>query len=131
MERNGTKMRIKIVLLALLMAGFVSLAVAASKISDESYRLLRQLVSYKNREIGDLQAMNQYMLECMNASSEEQASKKCSDRLTTMQNEDRDLQVKHDVLGQEIASHIRQHKDEEWLFMGLMLDDKEFSNFTK
>jgi len=29
----------------------VSFAAASSKISDESYRLLRQLISYTNREI--------------------------------------------------------------------------------
>jgi hypothetical protein len=69
-------------------------------------------------------------LDCSNVSDAQFTEKKCSDRLTAMQSEDRDLQVKHDVLGQEIASHIRQHKDEEWLFMGLMLDDKEFSNLA-
>jgi hypothetical protein len=29
----------------------------------------------------------------------------------------------------EIVAHVQQHKDEEWIFMGLKLDDKEFGNF--
>jgi hypothetical protein len=114
-------------LLFIPLAAIVSIA-ATSKISDESYRLLRQLVSYKNREIDDLRALNQYELDCQGATDAKLASKKCSDRLSAMQAEDRDLQVKHDVLGQEIAAHIRQQKGEEWLFLGLMGDDKEFSN---
>jgi hypothetical protein len=128
-ETRGN-MKIKSALALVLVVGSVSFAAASSKISDESYRLLRQLVSYKNREINDLGTLNDYTLDCQNVSDEQLASKKCTERLTAMQSEDRDLQVKHDVLGQEIASHIRQHKDEEWLFLGLMLDDKEFSNFA-
>jgi hypothetical protein len=116
-------------LMLLPLAVIVCLA-ASSKISDDSYRLVRQLISYKNREIQDLQSLNQYMLDCQNVSDAQFAAKKCSDRLTAMQSEDRDLQVKHDVLGQEIATHIREHKDEEWIFMGLMMDDKEFSNIA-
>jgi hypothetical protein len=107
----------------------VSIA-ASSKISDESYRLLRQLVQYKNREIDGLQSMSNYLLDCQNVSDAELKAKNCSARLTAMQSEVNDLQVKHDVLGQEIASYLRQHKDEEWLFVGLMADDKEFSNFA-
>jgi formate-dependent nitrite reductase cytochrome c552 subunit len=123
-------MKIRLIMASAFVVGVVSLAVASSKISDESYRLLRQLVSYKNREINDLHSMSEYLLDCHNVSDEQLAAKKCSERLAAMQSEDRDLQVKHDVLGQEIASHIRQHHDEEWLFMGLMLDDKEFSNLA-
>jgi hypothetical protein len=120
----------KFMLMLALLATAISIAVASQKISDESYQLLRQLLSYKNREINDLHTMNEYMLDCYNVPDAQLATKKCSERLTAMQGEDRDLQVKHDVLGQEIAAHIRQHKEEAWVFMGLMLDDKEFSNLT-
>jgi hypothetical protein len=122
--------KIKYWLAISLCVACASFAAASSKISDESYRLLRQLISYKNREIADLHAINEYLLDCHNAPDAQLAEKKCSERLTLMKSEDRDLQVKHDVLGQEIASHIRQHKDEEWFFMGLMVDDKEFSNLA-
>jgi len=121
-------MKIKTVLLVLITLGFVSLAVAASKINDESYRLIRQLVAYKNREIDGLRSLSEYMRDCQNVSNEESASKKCSARLAAMRGAVNDLHVKHDVLGHEIARHIRQHRDEEWL-LGLMLDDKEFSDF--
>jgi hypothetical protein len=124
-------MKTRAVFLLAFAVSFVSLSIASSKISDESYRLLRQLVSYKNREIDDLHELNQYLLDCQNVPNDQLASKKCSDRLTAMQSEDRDLQVKHDVLGREIAARIRQHKDEEWLFLGLMGDDKEFSNLVR
>jgi hypothetical protein len=106
----------------------VSFAAASSKISDESDRLLRQLISYTNREINSLHVIVDYMLDCHNVSDEQFESKKCTERMTATQGEHQDLQVKRDVLGQAIASHIRQHKEEEWLFMGVMLDDKEFSN---
>jgi hypothetical protein len=111
-------MRIKTALLQVFVAGFVSLAVAASRIIDESYRLARQLFSYKNREIDSLHTLNQYMLDCQNVSNEESVSKKCSGRLTAMQEAANDLQVQHDVLGHEIESHIRQHKDEECFSWG-------------
>src|SRR5260370_24032593 len=120
----------KVYALVLLIPFACIVSLAATNISDGSYRLLRQLVSYKNREIADLHAMNEYMLDCYNVSEAQLGAKKCSERLTAMQSEDRDLQVKHDVLGQEIAAHIRQHKEEEWLFIGLMMDDKEFSNLA-
>jgi formate-dependent nitrite reductase cytochrome c552 subunit len=121
-------MPIKTLLLVVFAAGFVSLAVPSSRISDESYRLLQQLLSYKNREIDDLHSLNQYMVDCEHASDEALASKKCSDRLAAMQNEDREMQVKHDQLAQAIATHMRQHRDEEWFFTGL--EDKEFNNFA-
>ena len=123
-----TKTRATLLLVSL--GAVVSIAAASSKISDDAYRLVRQLVSYKNREIEELHSLNQYMLDCQGVSDGQFAEKKCSERLSAMQSEDRDLQVKHDVLGQEIAAHIHQHKDEEWLFMGLMMDDKEFSNLA-
>src|ERR1700740_1671531 len=105
----GEAMKKTTMLLLVTFGTIVTVAAASSKISGESYRLLRQLVSYKNREINDLHALNDYMLDCRNVSDEQFTAKKCSDRLTSMQSEDRDLQVKHDVLGQEIATHIRQH----------------------
>lgn len=123
-------MKIKIVLLLAVAMGVVSLAVASSRISDESYGLVRRLVSYKNAEIDHLTVLNQYTLDCASVSEQEFASKKCSDRLTALQNADRDLQVKHDVLGHEIQNHIRQHKEEQWIFLGLMIDDKEFSSLA-
>jgi hypothetical protein len=122
--------RVKYWLALTLCVACVSFAAAASKISDDSYRLVRQLVSYKNREIDDLKDLNQYMLDCYNVPDGQFTAKKCSDRVTSMQSENNALQVKHDVLGQEISSHVRQHKDEEWLFIGLMADDKEFSNLA-
>src|ERR1700730_9061488 len=120
--------KMRVLLFLASMGAIVCIAAASSKISDDAYRLVRQLVSYKNREIDELHSLNQYMLDCQGVSDAQFAEKKCSERLSAMQGEDRDLQVKHDVLGQEIATHIRQHKEEEWLFMGLMMDDKEFSN---
>jgi hypothetical protein len=122
--------RMRAMLLVTSLGVLVSVAAASSKISDDSYRLVRQLVSYKNREIDELHSLNQYMLDCQGVTDAQFAEKKCSERLTAMQGEDRDLQVKHDVLGQEIATHVRQHKDEAWLFIGLMADDKEFSNLA-
>jgi hypothetical protein len=119
----------KVPLIALLGVS-ATLAFAASKISDDGYRLVRQLVTYKNREIEALHALNDYTLDCHNVSDEQFGAKNCEKRLGELQNQDRDLQVKHDVLGHEIQAHIRQHKDEEWLFMGLMLDDKEFSSLV-
>jgi len=115
--------------LVFLLGGVLTLS-AASKISDEAYRLVRELVTYKNLEIEALRNLNEYTMDCHNVSDEQFAAKKCSERLAALQDSDRRVQVKHDVVGQEIAAHIRQHKDEEWLFMGLMLDDKEFSNFA-
>ena len=123
-------MKIKYWLALTLCVVAVSVAAASSKISDESYRLVRQLVSYKNLEIENLKDLNQYMLDCHNEPDAQTAAKKCSERLTEMQSNANNLQVKHDVLGQQIASHIKQQKDEEWLFIGLMADDKEFSNFA-
>jgi hypothetical protein len=123
-------MKIKYALVLALLVGGVSFAAASSKISDDSYRLLRQLVSYKNHEIDNLKDLNQYMLDCYNVTDAQTAEKKCSERLTTMQSTANDLQVKHDVLAQQIASHVKQQKDEEWLFIGLMADDKEFSNLA-
>jgi hypothetical protein len=121
-------MKIKYGLVLALLAGVVSLAAASSKISDDSYRLVRQLVSYKNLEIENLKDLNQYMLDCHNVPDAQTAEKKCSERLTEMQSNANNLQVKHDVLAQQVTSHIQQHKDEGWLFIGLMADDKEFSN---
>ncbi len=117
-------------LLAIVTVGLTSLAVASSKISDESYQLVRRLVSYKNQEIDNLKDLAQYTLDCGNVSDTEFKTKNCSTRITALQDADRNLQVKHDVLGQEIANHIRQHKDEEWIFLGLMVDDKEFNNLA-
>jgi hypothetical protein len=122
--------KITALLVFCLVAIFVTAAYASSKISDDGYRLLRELVSYKNREIDALKNLNQYTLDCANVPAAEFTEKKCSERMTNMQSEDRDLQVKHDVFGHELQDHLRKHKDEEWLFMGLMLDDKEFSNFA-
>ena len=123
-------MKIKSWLAITLCVAAVSFAAASSKISDESYRLLRQLVSYKNVEIENLKDLNQYMLDCYNVPDAQTAAKKCSERMTTMQSNANDLQVKHDVLAQQVASHIKQQKDDEWLFIGLMADDKEFSNLA-
>ena len=123
-------MRLRLFLFVGFAIGLATLGFASSKISDESYGLVRQLVAYKNGEIEGLRAMNQFALDCYNVSDEQLAAKKCSDRLTAMQDEERALQVKHDVLGHEIAAHIKKHKDEEWLFIGLMIDDKEFSNLA-
>jgi hypothetical protein len=120
----------KALLLFCLAMAFVTVAYASSKISDDGYRLLRELVSYKNREIDMLKNLNQYTLDCNNVSDAQFAAKKCSDRMAEMQSQDRDLQVKHDVFGHDLQAHLRQHKDEESLFMGLMLDDREFSNFA-
>jgi Lhr-like helicase len=117
-------------LLGLILLGSALTLSAASKISDEAYRLVRELVTYKNLEIEALRNLNEYTIDCHNVSDEQFAAKKCSDRLAALQDSDRRIQVKHDVLGQEIARHIRQHRDEEWLFMGLMIDDKEFSNLA-
>jgi hypothetical protein len=105
-----------------------TITLAASKISDDGYRLVRQLVTYKNRKIEARHALNDCTLDCHNVSNEQFEAKNCEKRLSDLQSQDLDLQVKHDVLGHEIQAHIRQHKDEEWLFLGLMLDDKEFSN---
>jgi len=115
-------------LLVIVTVGLTSLAVASSKISDESYQLVRRLVSYKNQEIDNLKDLAQYTLDCSNVSDAEFKTKSCSTRIAALQEADRNLKVKHDVLGQEIASHIRQHKDEEWIFLGLMVDDKEFKS---
>src|SRR5580700_5957679 len=90
-------------------------AVASQKISDDAYRLVRQLVSYKNHEIDMLKTLSVYTLECNNVSDEQFAVKKCSQRMEAMQGQDRELQVRHDVLGHDIKAHISQHKDEEWL----------------
>jgi hypothetical protein len=109
---------------------FATFALASSKISDDGYRLLRELVTYKNREIDMLKALNQYTLDCNNVPDAQLAAKKCTDRMTELQSQDRELQVKHDVFGHDLQAHLRQHKDEEWLFMGLMMDDKEFSNLA-
>jgi hypothetical protein len=114
-------------LLPIILIGGVSIAAASSKISDEGYRLVRQLVSYKNLEIDNLKDLNQYMLDCYNVPSEQSATKNCSVRMNQLQNNANALQVKHDVLAQQVASYTQQHKDEEWLFIGLMADDKEFS----
>jgi hypothetical protein len=59
-----------------------------------------------------------------------QTAKRCSGRLSEMESEDHDLQVKHDVTGLQIQSCIKQHRSEEWVFLGLMADDKEFSHFV-
>jgi hypothetical protein len=126
-QRGEEGMKTLAMLLAIL-GIIVSFAAASSKISDESYRLLRQLISYTNREINSLHVIVDYMLDCHNVSDEQFESKKCTERMTAIQGEHQDLHVKHDVLGQAIASHIRQHEEEEWLFMGVMLDDKELSN---
>lgn len=124
-------MRTKAVFLLVTVVGLASIAVASSsKISDESYRLVRQLISYKNHEIDGLKDLAQYTLDCSNVSDAEFKSKNCSERLSAIQTASNQLQVKHDVLGQEIANHIHQHKDEEWIFLGLMGDDKEFSNLA-
>jgi hypothetical protein len=123
-------MKLRMVLLSASILGCVLLALASSKISDESYQLVRRLVSYKNQEIDNLKDLAQYTLDCSNVSDTEFKTKNCSTRITALQEADRNLQVKHDVLGQEIANHIRQHKDEEWIFLGLMVDDKEFSNLA-
>jgi hypothetical protein len=120
----------KSLLLLVLFGSAAAIAIASSKISDESYRLVRQLVVYKNQEIAALQALNEYTLDCHNVSEEQFKAKKCSERQSEMEDKARELQVKHDVLGHEIEAHIRQHKDEEWLFIGLMLDDKEFSGLV-
>lgn len=117
-------------MVVLVLLGVAATLSAASRISDEAYRLVRGLVAYKNHEIEALRSLNEYTLDCHNVSDEQFAAKKCSDRLAALQDLDRSVQVKHDVLGHEIAAHIQKHKDEEWLFMGLMLDDKEFSNFA-
>jgi hypothetical protein len=117
-------------MLLVILVTFVTLAAASSKINDETFRLIRQLISYKNQEINGLESMTQYMLDCQNVSDAELKAKNCSARLTELQTAVNASTVKHDVLGQEIASYIRQHKDEDWIFMGLMLDDKEFSSFA-
>ena len=119
-----------IALLIVFLGLFTTFAWASSKISDDGYRLVRELVTYKNREIGMLKALNQYTLDCNNAPDAQFAANKCTDRMTELQSQDRDLQVKHDVFGHDLQAHLRQHKDEEWLFMGLMMDDKEFSNLA-
>jgi len=77
----------------------VSFAAASSKISDESYRLLRQLISYTNREINSLHVIVDHMLDCQNVSDEQFKSKKCMEHMTAIQGEHQDLQVKHGGLG--------------------------------
>jgi hypothetical protein len=121
----------KTTMLLMTLGTFVCFAAAASKINDESYQLVRHLVQYKNHEIDGLQSMSNYLLDCQNVSDAELKAKNCSATMTAMQTEVNDLRVKHDVLGQEVASHVRQHKDEEWIFTGLVTDDKEFSDFAR
>jgi len=120
----------KTTMLLVILATFVTFAAASSKISDESYRLLRQLFQYKNHEIDDLSAMSSYLLECQNVSDTDLKAKNCTARLNEMQSEVNQMEIKKGVLAQTIASHIQQHKDEEWLFIGLLADDKEFSNLA-
>jgi hypothetical protein len=87
-------------------------------------------VRYKNYEIDSLKALNEYTLDCSNLSDEQFTAKKCQNRLAELQSQANELQVKHDVLAHDIRAHLQQHKDEEWLFMGLMIDDKESSNLA-
>jgi hypothetical protein len=128
-SRKDASMK-KTTLLFVLISLCASFVVASSKISDESFQLIRRLVSYKNQEIAGLESMNEYMLDCQNVSDTQSKEKKCADRLVQMQKDVNDSQVKHDVLGHEIAAYIQKHKDEEWIFLGLMGDDKEFSNLA-
>ena len=123
-------MKKRLALLLTLVCFLSVLTFASEKISDDGYRLLRQLFGYKNAEIEALKTLSQYTLDCNNVSDQQFKEKKCSDRMDAMQSEDRDLQVKHDVLGHDIAAHLRQHKDDAWLFLGLLGDDKEFSNLV-
>jgi hypothetical protein len=125
---EGIETMKKSALLLVLVGAVVCIAAASSKISDDSYRLVRELFAYKNREIAELNSMTQYMLDCQNAPDEQASAKKCTDRFAVIQSEEHALEVKHDVLADQLAAHIRQHRDEEWIFLGLLADDKEFSN---
>jgi hypothetical protein len=46
-------------MLLVILATFVTFAAASSKINDETFRLIRQLISYKNQEINGLESMTQ------------------------------------------------------------------------
>jgi hypothetical protein len=61
----------------LYLAVVLPFAVAASKISDDAYRLVRELMSYKNHEISYLNSFDQYLEDCANASEQQGTAKKC------------------------------------------------------
>jgi hypothetical protein len=122
----------KITFGCLLILGTLNLAaMAASKIDDETFRLIRQLVSYKNQEIDALKQLVDYTNDCNNVPDSQSQMNRCPGRLTDLQNMTNTLQVKHDVVGQEIKDYLHQHKSEQWIFMGLLLDDKEFGSLVK
>jgi hypothetical protein len=120
----------KSVLLVALVVACVSIAAASSKIIDESYSLVRKLFAYKNTEIDQLASMTQYMIDCQGAADAQAAAKNCTSRLEALQTGANNLTVQKGVLADELSTHIRQHKDEDWIFLGLLADDKEFSNLS-
>jgi hypothetical protein len=61
----------------LYLAVVLPFAVAASKISDDAYRSVRELMSYKNHEISYLNSFDQYLEDCANASEQQGTAKKC------------------------------------------------------
>jgi hypothetical protein len=97
---------------------------------DDSYRLVRKLFAYKNTEIAQLASMTQYMIDCQGATDAQATAKNCASRLGKLQTGANNLSVQKGVITDELATHIRQHKDEEWIFLGLLADDKEFSNLS-
>ena len=120
----------KSALLIVLVVAGVSIAAAASKISDDSYRLVRKLFAYKNTEIAQLASMTQYMIDCQGAPDAQATAKNCASRMGELQTGANNLSVQKGVLADELSTHIRQHRDEEWIFLGLLADDKEFSNLS-
>jgi hypothetical protein len=120
----------KSALMVVLVIVGVSIAAASSKISDDSYRLVRKLFAYKNTEIAQLASMTQYMIDCQGATDAQATAKNCARRMEELQTGANNLSVQKGVIADELATHIRQHKDEEWIFLGLLADDKEFSNLS-
>lgn len=104
---------------------------SSSKISDESYRLVRKLVVYKNQELDFYEKLSEVAVDCYNVPDEQLAAKNCTDRTAKLNDSEREIDVERRVVANEIGKHIREHKDEEWIFLGLMVDDKEFSNFKR
>jgi hypothetical protein len=117
-------------LLVFLLAAIVTVAAASSKISDDSFRLVRKLFAYKNAEIAQLASMTQYMIDCQGTTDAQATAKNCVSRLAELQTGANNLSVQKGVLADELSTHIRQHRDEEWIFLGLLADDKEFSNLS-
>jgi hypothetical protein len=120
----------KSALLIVLVVVAVSIAAASSKISDDSYRLVRKLFAYKNTEIAQLSSMTQYMIDCQGATDTQATAKNCTSRMEELQTGANNLAVQKGVLADELATHIRQHREEDWIFLGLLADDKEFSNLS-